>query len=67
MPAETTHDPKQNRILAALSVNEYSHLVDDLELVSLTLGETLCGAGKALESVYFPTTCIVSPGLPHSE
>ncbi|MGB4913051.1 MAG: diguanylate cyclase [Candidatus Dechloromonas phosphoritropha] len=60
MPAETTHDPKQNRILAALSVNEYSHLVDDLELVSLTLGETLCGAGKALESVYFPTTCIVS-------
>lgn len=60
MSSHSAHDPKQNRILAALSLSEYAHLVGDLEMVELTFGQALCDSGDILEYVYFPTSCIVS-------
>lgn len=53
-------NPKQNRILAGLPTNEYARLQDDLELVTLKLGEALYNAGDTLEHVYFPISCIAS-------
>jgi diguanylate cyclase (GGDEF)-like protein len=53
-------DPRQNRILAALTANDYSRLQDDLEPVSLKLGQVLYDSGDSLSHVYFPATCIVS-------
>ena len=60
MPDTLIHNPKQNRILAALPVTEYARLLDDLELVTFPPGEVLYESGDSLEFVYFPTTCIVS-------
>ncbi|MDO9596952.1 MAG: helix-turn-helix domain-containing protein [Azoarcus sp.] len=57
---ETTHEPKQNRILAALPEAEYYRLVDDLEFVTLTLGQVLYESGDPVDYIYFPTTSIAS-------
>lgn len=59
--AEVSHDsPRQNRILAALPVEEYARLTDDLELVDCTVDRVLCEAGDSLAFAYFPTTAVVS-------
>ena len=50
----------ENRILAALPVNERARLIDDLEQVTLPLGHVLYEPGDVLGFVYFPTSCIVS-------
>jgi CRP-like cAMP-binding protein len=50
----------KNRLLAALSVEEYERLRPHLEQVSFALGEVLYESGEHLEHVYFPTTSIVS-------
>ena len=55
-----THNPRQNRILSSLPGPDFSRLVDDLELVSLSLGQILYESGDVLAYVYFPTNCIVS-------
>lgn len=60
MPSSTPDSPRQNRILAALSPEEYARLADDLELVSLPEGQTLLESGDSLIFVYFPTTSIFS-------
>ena len=60
MPQELTPGPKQNRILAALTPNDYARLQDDLELVTLKLGQVLFESGDNLAYIYFPATCIVS-------
>lgn len=60
MPPTLAPDPKQNRILAALSTNDFARLQDDLDLVSLKLGQVLYDAGDSVGYVYFPLTCIVS-------
>lgn len=52
--------PKQNRILAALSANDYARLQDDLELVMLKPGQLLYDAGDSIAYIYFPISCIVS-------
>jgi diguanylate cyclase (GGDEF)-like protein/PAS domain S-box-containing protein len=52
--------PTRNRILAALPADEFAHLLDDLELVSVELGQVLYEPGDCLRHVYFPTNCIVS-------
>ena len=41
MPSSIPDSPRQNRILAALSPEEYARLADDLELVSLPEGQTI--------------------------
>ena len=50
----------ENRILAALPVNERARLMEDLELVTLKLGHVLYEPGEVLSFAYFPTSCIVS-------
>jgi hypothetical protein len=54
------HSPKQNRLLAALPVEDYERLLQDLELVPLPLGWAVYKWGGNLGYVYFPTTSIVS-------
>lgn len=54
------HNPQQNHILAALPDAEYERLAADLELVSMPSGMVLGGANSTVQSVYFPTSSIVS-------
>ncbi|MFZ3128198.1 MAG: Crp/Fnr family transcriptional regulator [Rhodoferax sp.] len=54
------HSPGQNRLLAALSVQELQRLTPHLELVAMPLGEMLYETGGQLRHAYFPTTSIVS-------
>ncbi|MBK6007297.1 Crp/Fnr family transcriptional regulator [Ramlibacter ginsenosidimutans] len=54
------HSTTQNHLLAALPELEYARVAPDLELVSMPLGEVLGEPGRAMQYVYFPTTCIVS-------
>jgi len=60
MPSTLIFSPKQNRILAALAANEYARLQDDLELVSLELGQIIYESGDRLNYIYFPVTCLAS-------
>ena len=60
MQSSLIDHPKQNRILAALPTEEYARLLDDLEMVTLELGQVLYEPGDCLRHVHFPTTCIVS-------
>ncbi|MEO6403286.1 MAG: Crp/Fnr family transcriptional regulator [Vicinamibacteria bacterium] len=50
----------QNRLLAALPAPEYERLARNIELVSMSLGDTLYDPGEHLPYAYFPTTAIVS-------
>src|SRR5512134_3043448 len=52
--------PRQNRLLAALPVEDYERLLPELELVPLPLGWAVYEAGGKLGFVYFPTTAIIS-------
>jgi len=56
----TSHDPKQNHLLAALRAEDYARLLPDLELTPMPLGWLVYEAGAPMDHVYFPTTCIVS-------
>jgi CRP-like cAMP-binding protein len=56
----TAHHPCANRLLAALSKQEYKRLAADLDLVPMEVGTVLCGSGQDPGYVYFPTTGIVS-------
>jgi CRP-like cAMP-binding protein len=50
----------ENRLLAALPVDEYQRLLPNLQPVSFSLGQVVYEFGGHLEYVYFPTTAIVS-------
>lgn len=54
------HDPRSNRLLAALPDAEYSRWLPYLELVDMPLGEVLFESGSRLDHVYFPIDSIVS-------
>ncbi|NVO05353.1 MAG: Crp/Fnr family transcriptional regulator [Rhodoferax sp.] len=54
------HHPFQNHLLAALPAREFKRLETNLERVHLPLGQVLYESGCKLDSVYFPTTAIVS-------
>jgi diguanylate cyclase (GGDEF)-like protein/PAS domain S-box-containing protein len=60
MSSTLSDSPKQNRILAALAPSDFARLQDDLELVSVKLGQVLFESGDNLGYVYFPADCIVS-------
>jgi CRP-like cAMP-binding protein len=49
-----------NRLLGALSPEEYERLAPHLESVSLGLGETLFGPDEQIQYVHFPVTAVVS-------
>ena len=50
----------QNTLLAALPAAEREHLAKDLELVPLTLGESLYESGETMSHAYFPIDGIIS-------
>jgi CRP-like cAMP-binding protein len=54
------HDPRQNRLLAALPAEELDRLLPHLETVPMPRGHVLCESGMPMSHVYFPTTAIVS-------
>ena len=58
--SSTLVDPRKNRLLAALPVNEYEHLLPTLQPISFSLGDVLYEFGGHLHYVYFPTTAIIS-------
>jgi CRP-like cAMP-binding protein len=53
-------EPVENRLLAALSRDEYDRVAPQLRPVSFDLGEVVYEFGGHLDYVYFPTTSIVS-------
>ncbi len=55
-----SHDPRQNRLLAALPADEYEYLSPYFELVLMPRGEILYESSCPLQHVYFPTTAILS-------
>jgi CRP-like cAMP-binding protein len=55
-----SHNPQQNRLLAALSPAERERIYPHLDLVSMPLGKVLYESGDVLRQVYFPTDSIVS-------
>ena len=55
--------PKGNRILAALSSDEYFRLLGHFEFIQFALGEVLYDSGERQRYIHFPTTCIVSLGF----
>jgi CRP-like cAMP-binding protein len=58
MPVD--HDPKLNRLLAALPADVWERWQGQLEPVALPLGMVLYESGRTLANVYFPTDAIVS-------
>lgn len=60
MPSTSICNPKQNRILGALSANDFARINDDLELVQLELGQVLYESGDSLSYIHFPITCLAS-------
>lgn len=52
--------PRQNHLLDGLSKNIQERIFPQLELVPLSLGQSLYESGELLRHVYFPTDCIVS-------
>jgi len=56
----TRHDPRQNRLLAALPPADYERLRPSLEYVDLPLGLVLYESGGRLDYVYFPLDSIIS-------
>jgi CRP-like cAMP-binding protein len=58
--SQTPQSLVPNKILAALSPNEYTRLSPHLELVSLPLGQILYKTEERIEYVYFPNSGVVS-------
>jgi CRP-like cAMP-binding protein len=52
--------PRQNKLLARLSADDYARLLPNLESIPLTLGKVIYESGSHQAYVYFPTTSIVS-------
>lgn len=59
MPAQP-HDPRQNRLLAALAAADYQRLQSHLTPIPLQLGAALYESGVEMRYLYFPTNSIVS-------
>lgn len=54
------YDPRQNRLLAVLSEDEYQRLAPNLESVNLSLGMSLAEPGQTMRYVYFPADSVIS-------
>jgi CRP-like cAMP-binding protein len=55
-----TPSPKENQLLAAMPDDDYQALVPVLERVAMPLGQAVYESGGPQNSVYFPTSSIVS-------
>jgi CRP-like cAMP-binding protein len=54
------HNPKQNRLLAALHPHELQELLPHLQVTHLKAGEQLAESGERLNQVYFPIDSAIS-------
>ena len=54
------HNPRQNRLLAGLPLQDYERILPHLELIPMPLGLAVCEAGLEMDHVYFLTSSIVS-------
>jgi len=54
------HDPKHNRLLAALPVASYERILPHLEFCSMPFESIVCEAEEQFRHVHFPTCSIVS-------
>lgn len=52
--------PEQNHLLAALPDSAKMRIFPQLKLVEMNLGDVIYESGQPIESVYFPTNCIIS-------
>lgn len=52
--------PRHNRMLAALPLEHYARLAEQLTPVDCQAGQFIGQPGKPVEHVYFPTTCTAS-------
>lgn len=52
--------PIKNQLLTALVNTEYQHLLPHLHRVDMPLGKVVYSAGRNINHVYFPETCVVS-------
>lgn len=57
---EVPHDPRQNRLLAALSSSDYARILPNLKLIEMPVGWTISAAGDHVDYVHFPIRGIVS-------
>lgn len=55
-----THSPRQNRLLAGLSVDDYEHVLPRLEPMNMPLGWMMYGPGDRQKYLYFITEGLVS-------
>ena len=60
MPRSKTRELIENRVLAALSSQEYQRLQPDLKQVDLVFGEILYEPGDVIQNVYFLNQGIIS-------
>ena len=61
MPRSTKpRAPLENRLLAALSNQEYQRLLPDLKPVALVFGDILYEPGDVIQDVYFPNQGLIS-------
>lgn len=56
----TRAHPNQNQLLAALPAIELIHLMPHLELIQVSLGDSLWEMGRPFSYAYFPTSAIIS-------
>lgn len=54
------HNPKQNRLLAALCQNELAELLPHLQVTHLKAGEQLAESGERMSHVFFPIDSAIS-------
>ncbi|PSB26240.1 hypothetical protein C7B70_24135 [Chlorogloea sp. CCALA 695] len=52
--------PMKNKLLSALSKEEYKRLLPNLEAVSLPVRQVIYAPNQLIEYVYFPTDGIIS-------
>lgn len=57
---QTTSPLIKNRLLAALSKQEYQHLLPHLEAIDLPHGQVLYEIGGPVKYVYFPFNALIS-------
>ena len=53
-------EPKRNRILRALSEDDYHAIIARAEIVSLDIGTYLCRNNQPIDAVYFPLNSLSS-------
>jgi len=58
--ATDQHWPGKNGLIASLSSADCENLSQNLELVSLSLGQVLYESGQTMSHAYFPVDCVVS-------